>query len=182
MTQPWDRQPDETAPAWAAFQTYRDMAPGDRSISAALEASGRKAGNQRLFETWSSRHGWPSRVAAWDAHLDRLAQARIAKTVTERAERQAKLGRNLQAIAALPANELARRLEAGTLDLKALTAKELMDLSARLATAAKQGADIENLAVGDVTDRTALRVDPHLERLRALVESEAGHANGADPE
>jgi len=28
---PWERQPDETDRAWAAFRIYRDLPPGERS-------------------------------------------------------------------------------------------------------------------------------------------------------
>lgn len=177
MTQPWDREDKETGPAWEAFSTYRDLGT-ERSIAKAVEASGKSAGNTRQWEGWSSKHRWQERVRAWDTHVDQAAQAKLVKSHVERKERQARLGRNLQAVAAIPAQELARRIENGTLDTKDLTVKELMELSARLAAAAKAGSDIENLASDDVTDRTALRVDPHLDRLRALVEANEGEANG----
>jgi hypothetical protein len=135
MTNPWDRQTTETEPAWLAFSTYRDLRT-HRSIQAALKASGRKAGNKRLFEGWSSRHDWASRAAAWDVHLDQAVQARIMKERGEMAARQVRLGQSLQ--------------EKATEGLKALQSKELE--ASDVAALAKAGAQIERVAMGEPTE------------------------------
>lgn len=62
----WDRRDKESDPAWAAFQTYRDMGP-QRSIRKVADALG-KSGT--LIGQWSSRHDWPNRVKAFERWMD----------------------------------------------------------------------------------------------------------------
>lgn len=64
--EPWERQKGESAQAYEAFVTYRDMGP-DRS----LRAVGQKLGKSRqLIERWSSAWNWPERVRAYENYLD----------------------------------------------------------------------------------------------------------------
>lgn len=178
MAQPWERLDTETGPSWEAFQTYRDLPPANRSIATALSTAGKAPGNRRQWERWSSQHDWTERARAWDAYLDLRAQEVVAKRTIERKKRQADMGQQMLSVAAIPGNELARRLKEGTLDLKGLSVKELLQLQASLAASAKAGADLWNLASDDVTDRQGVRLDPHLERLRALVDAEASSREG----
>lgn len=71
--QPWDRQPEETPPAWQAFVAYRDLG-FDRSLRAAAEKIGKA---QSLLARWSTRHGWVARAQAYDTHLDQEHQKRL---------------------------------------------------------------------------------------------------------
>lgn len=61
--QPWDRQPDETAPAYAAFQAYLDLGP-DRSIRKAAQVVGK---SMTSLGGWSKTHDWVARSEAWDS-------------------------------------------------------------------------------------------------------------------
>lgn len=76
--QPWERLPAESAPAFAAFQFYRAMAPAERSLDAvgdALSKPSRSPGKApgrapgRVFR-WSREHRWVDRARAYDAHVD----------------------------------------------------------------------------------------------------------------
>lgn len=67
----WDRQPGESARAFAAFCVYRDDGAG-RSLRATVDKTGTKL---TQIGAWSRRHGWVSRVEAYDAHMARLEQA-----------------------------------------------------------------------------------------------------------
>lgn len=60
---PWARQEGETSKAYAAFCVYRDQGEGrtTRSTAEALTKS------ETLIKTWSSKHGWVARAAAWDS-------------------------------------------------------------------------------------------------------------------
>jgi len=62
---PFDRRPNETDPAWKAFQCYRNMGEG-RTLDKAREKLGRRPGYMRQLEEWSSGHEWVNRVRAWD--------------------------------------------------------------------------------------------------------------------
>jgi hypothetical protein len=115
-TEPWARQAQESAPAHAAFQTFRDLGPG-RSIRKAYErhqnsigrpASARVPGG---WTKWGWRHHWAARAAAWDEHVQREADT---ATVRHRRRVQA---RHQGAAELLAAKLIAglERLDFGTL-------------------------------------------------------------------
>jgi hypothetical protein len=84
MSQPepkaWERQPTESAQAYAAFRAYLELPPRKRSIDEAAKAVGLSRGAQEGRQrgarapsrvwVWSAQHRWIERVAAWDAHVD----------------------------------------------------------------------------------------------------------------
>ena len=83
----WDRQPGETAKAYAAFLLYRDLPPVDRSIVAAV-AQHRYLGGKasvRNWETWSSLYNWSERATEHDSDLASRRRERMAKEM-ERAQ------------------------------------------------------------------------------------------------
>jgi hypothetical protein len=84
--QPWDKLPEETSKAFAAFVIYLRMGP-TRNLRAVCEKfykSGRKAkggSNMTQISKWSQSNAWVSRAAAHDAHIamvefQELVQAR----------------------------------------------------------------------------------------------------------
>ena len=77
----WDRQPSETAKAYAAFLLYRDLPAIDRSVAAAW---GRKEGGKQ-WERWCTSHDWVNRAAEHDSDLASRRRERMAKEV-ERAQ------------------------------------------------------------------------------------------------
>lgn len=93
-TRAWDRQPGESEPAFAAFVVYRDQESGDRSIRRAAAALGK---SDTLIGQWSSRHGWPARVAAWDAERDRNFQREQEKARKAAARDHQRLARKILA-------------------------------------------------------------------------------------
>ena len=68
---PWERQPKESAKAFAAFAAYRDLGP-DRTVAKAVTILGKKTGYRRAMEEWSVRWGWVARASLWDDHQDRF--------------------------------------------------------------------------------------------------------------
>jgi len=78
----WNKQPEETPKAYAAFCIYRDLKPGERSIDTAyrqtLSDEERQKSAKRApgcWDRWSAKHKWVARVEAYDNHLDGIAQA-----------------------------------------------------------------------------------------------------------
>lgn len=77
-THPWQRQPNETPKAYAAFAVYRDLGVG-RSIDKAYaatravqrQADGKSASRRasRYWMEWSTKYHWVERVTAYDDHL-----------------------------------------------------------------------------------------------------------------
>ena len=78
---PWEKQPSETAKAYAAFLLYRDLPAVDRSVAAAW---GRKKGRKRV-ERWCTAHDWVNRAAEHDSDLASRRRERMAKEL-ERAQ------------------------------------------------------------------------------------------------
>ena len=76
----WERQPSETAKAYAAFLLYRDLPAIDRSVSAARERHQRDTkGTLRQWKGWSMRNGWVNRAAEHDSDLASRRREHTAK-------------------------------------------------------------------------------------------------------
>lgn len=122
----------------------------------------------RTLSSWSQRHDWVARAAAYDTDLQ--AQARIAQidAIREMATRQATQGQQFQAIARLLAErgeQYIRLLRAATVETideagqvirvirTELTASEVANLLRAAAALAKVGIDAERLARGEATER-----------------------------
>jgi hypothetical protein len=75
--EPWERQPSETAAAFAAFRRYRDMDAEYRSVRKLVQTypvKDRTAAKLRHLQTWSAAHHWVARALAWDEYRDRDAR------------------------------------------------------------------------------------------------------------
>ena len=80
MKKPWERQPGETAKAYAAFLLYRDSPPSDRSVPAAREGQQRdRKGTLRQWSGWAARYGWVNRAAEHDSDLASRRRERRTK-------------------------------------------------------------------------------------------------------
>ncbi len=88
----WDKQPGERDKRWEAFQIYRDMSPGERTLAKVAEVLGK---SETLMERWSAEDGWRSRVDEFDQHLDRESvqkkQVEAERAKVEMTERQTKV-------------------------------------------------------------------------------------------
>lgn len=169
--QPWNQQPGESPAAYRAFLVYRDLGP-KRSLSAALEADGRPPTSLAYWGRWSSANAWLARCAAWDAHLQKLADEANATEVTKMAKRHAQLAESLQGVVTLPLNELARRLQEGEVDMKEIPLPELLRMLRELGPVTKHAVDIERVSRGQPSDRLEVGSPAELqevERLRELV-------------
>lgn len=85
---PWDRLPDETEPAYEAFQVYLDLGL-KRSLPRAAAQVGK---NKTLLANWSSKYGWRERARQWDSAPRRaLAESfeEMARRVAEQHEEMA---------------------------------------------------------------------------------------------
>src|SRR4051812_23122875 len=92
----WDRRDDESTRAYAAFRAYLELGPGRSLDKVGIRLRGGQPGGGRgatsRIETWSSRHDWVRRAAAWDRHAaerDREAElktrgAGLARRLGER--------------------------------------------------------------------------------------------------
>ena len=93
---PWDRSPDESGRAYAAFTAYLHMPPWGRSLAKLGRSLGKST---QLLEGWSSKHAWQARVAEWDRFLEQRAQDAAVDEIQEAAKRHAQVGDLLVAVA-----------------------------------------------------------------------------------
>ena len=89
----WGQRPDEGPKPFAAFQTYRDQPPMERSLRKLASLLGRSI---QLISDWSSKYRWVERVKAWDQEQERLLQAQVAAERLAFAKRLAAVGTMMQ--------------------------------------------------------------------------------------
>ena len=149
MSEPWERQPDESAQAFRAFAAYRDLG-ATRSVTAAyVKVTGRLGarGARHWWYEWHSKYGWALRVNAWDAELDRQARQVQIDAVREMNERHITIARALF-------QRVAQRLT--TIEAGELSPQDI----ARWTEVAYK---LERLARGEATERVDV-----VERVRQL--------------
>lgn len=89
---PWERQKGESAQAFEAFATYRDMG-SDRSI----RAVGQRLDKSRTqIGKWSSAWNWQERVRAYDNDLEKQARDKAVKDRKAMVDRQIKIAMQVQ--------------------------------------------------------------------------------------
>lgn len=159
---PWERFPKESAPAFEAFATYRDMG-ADRTVRAVAATLHKSL---QLMGRWSSRWEWVERAHAWDTELDRIATETSKRFVADQAAKMTE--RHLRGALLLQRKAIEK--------INLLTARELTPANA--ARYYELAVNIERLAVGEPTSREEHQhrggvspVDP------ALVERVATDAN-----
>jgi hypothetical protein len=89
----WDRLENEPESAYRAFETYRNLPSGERTLIAAYRQHVGYPSATKSSDTWSrwfNQFGWRERAKAHDAHLDRIRERSIEKAIEEEAERQAR--------------------------------------------------------------------------------------------
>src|SRR6516164_7874165 len=111
----YERQPNESDRAFAAFCCYRDLGP-KRSLDEVGKRlyrgrSGRKRGATGRIQEWSIQWNWRERAVAWDAHLDCQTREAQEQARREMGQRHAQVALALQ--------------EKAILRLKAMSPEEL---------------------------------------------------------
>ncbi len=89
----WDRLVNEPERAYRAFECYRNLPSGERTL---IEAYRQHVGNpdavkpSDTWSRWSSQFAWRERAAAYDDHLPNLRREAYERVIEEEAERQAR--------------------------------------------------------------------------------------------
>ena len=89
---PWERQKGESAQAYEAFTTYRDMG-AERSLTKVSQALNK---TRTLLGRWSSTWNWQERVRAYDNELEKEARARAIRGRKDMTERHIKIAMQVQ--------------------------------------------------------------------------------------
>jgi hypothetical protein len=85
----WDELDGETERAYRAFETYRNLPSGERTLIEAYRQHVVNPGAAKPSDTWarwSHDYAWSERAAAYDAHRERA----IEKAIVEEAHKQAR--------------------------------------------------------------------------------------------
>ena len=129
----WERQKGENGPRWEAFQLYRDMPPGKRSLTEVAKTLGK---SDRLMQKWSSQDSWKERCEAFDRYLDAEAAAKRIEGIAQMNKRHISAAESIldKAIDGLKFIDPE--------DMKASDVAKLVDVAAKL----------ERLARGDATE------------------------------
>lgn len=177
---PWEQQPGESAQAFQAFRTYRDLGV-ERSLAKVAQKLGK---SKTLMDRWSGRWGWVKRAAAWDREDDRkfLAEQRYARKSIAR--RQAKFATSFQQkliealnsmdASKMSASDMIRWLEVTT---RIETAAASIDLESSVylaieAEKARTGKSFATLTDEERADRIAALVREAQNRLRIADEEQ----------
>src|SRR5215217_147408 len=89
----WDRLENEPDRAYRAFESYRKLPSGERTL---IEAYRQHVGNPEAakpsdtWSRWSSEFAWRERASAYDAYIDRLREKSMEKVIQQQAEEQAR--------------------------------------------------------------------------------------------
>jgi hypothetical protein len=149
---PWDRLPDETSRAFAAFREFRDRGPRRRLA----DETGRRSSSHRR---WAAKFDWRDRAARWDDHLAMIEDVERVEARREMFRTQRAAGRAAQRLAV----EALRLLDSNT--LTASDVARLLDLGTRLEREAleAQSASTFELSVDDPWDRIAAELLGHVD-------------------
>lgn len=158
---PWDQQPNETAPAFAAFRAYRDKAPNPsiRGVADELGIS------RSQLEKWSKHYGWERRVRAYMRAQDRAA------SIAHHADRKKMSDRHISISQALIAKGLERLTRLDASELKPGEAARFIQL----------GVDLEAKARGYATESLESLAEPILEAVKPILDEAEAKAPKGPP-
>jgi len=105
--QVWQRMPQESAKAYAAFSKYRDMAER-RTMARVAEMSGCSSQN---VERWARRWAWTQRTYEYDLVQEENFREQASRDRVAHRRRQIQIGQALQSVAVAGLNEWRARLE-----------------------------------------------------------------------
>ena len=175
--EPWDQQPTESAPAWEAFVTYRDMGLTRSTAKVARELGKSKT----LIDRWSGANSWQIRVSAYDKFLDREWQQEVKERKRKAARRNADMAAQAMDLVASRIGQMTKHFDFSDEDydkerpppLDVLDLRRLVESLGKLERLAL-GESTENVAVtgkdgGPVqVDYTKLTDEERIERLKHL--------------
>ena len=178
----WDRLPEESPQAYAAFRAYRDLGEG-RSFIATARALGRA---DSLVRRWATRHDWRARARAWDLVQARQDEAAIRLERDEALRRQLKDAQRMQQLAMAKLSGLVHRDPAtGELALDpSVTPRDAVAIY-------RLGLDIQREAApaagpegppGAAQDDPYLLCDPEVQALFGLARERAGQQTSSKEE
>lgn len=164
--QPWEQQDDEPNEQYEKFLKYVQMPRAERSVMASYYAwSGKTREEQpRPGGQWftdANTYKWRERALAWDREQDRLLFAKLSEKRIKSLLPIAELGASMREKAALAVRALAP-IETMTTVVNGQTVMVLKTplTPEQIVKLADTGVKLEQLAVGNPTERTHVGGDP----------------------
>jgi hypothetical protein len=118
VIEPWERQRNETAKAYAAFRLFRDLGPArsfaevtrqvhgtlndetERTTPAKRQRGRPRTKSHTVISRWAQKYDWLRRVTLWDQATDRMRMQQAAEEIRKMTERHISLAGMLQGQAA----------------------------------------------------------------------------------
>lgn len=157
--EPWERQPDESNRAFAAFKIYAEMGPATRSLRKVAAAIGSPKTTKNVGE-WSKKWNWPERARAYDNEIMRATVEEKRAAIREMNKRHIMLAQSLQkkavqALGILPEERISARtileyaVQAAELERTAMVDGLKMELDALIEAENKSKENAENTSAGE---------------------------------
>lgn len=138
--EPWERQPNESDRAFAAFKVYAEMGPAVRSFRKVAAATGSPKSRNKI-NAWAKDFSWVERARAYDNELMRVSVEERREAIREMNKRHILLAQSLQkkavqALGILPEDRIGPRtileyaIQAAGLERTALSDGLKMELDA----------------------------------------------------
>ena len=187
---PWEPMAGETAKAFEAFEYYRRLPPGERSLQRAWEDYWNRPGNalhrskKRAgkpyghWTRWMSKWRWQERALAWDAEQSEIERdQRLDRELRERAQAHAEELRQRQLMKeeARAARAVGRRILMRILQgidarqLEGMSVPELLPHIQKASVLLDVGQKLDRLFSGEPTEITRQETDTR-ETARKIVE------------
>lgn len=151
-TKIYERQSNETAGSWAAFQVFRDMV-APRQYTELARVLGKKS--TASISIWSKKFNWKARAIAWDIAVDKERRAAEIATVRSMRERQIKTSLRMQDLTSMELEKLIKHSKDNKGAL-VVTPETLIRLS-------RAGTDLERLNRGEPGEITETRENDALD-------------------
>lgn len=97
--EPWNKMRNESAKAYAAFLSYKNLPARDRSLrKACIEHYGSATSSKiRQFQHWSARNMWVDRAVAWDQYVAQEADEKELEAIKRMREQHLTVAQGLMA-------------------------------------------------------------------------------------
>jgi flagellar hook-basal body complex protein FliE len=138
MPQVWDQQPNESGKRWDAFCHYK-MQGSRRTLQATRDYLATVHGTTVQLSNVASEHDWRSRVRAWDAHLQQIADGEREDAIRDAVHRHTQSAQDVQ--------DKARQAIAA-LDIGGAVTRGAVDALWKAARALKVGVEMERVSLG----------------------------------
>ena len=158
MSEPWEKQPGETGPAFATFRKYRDMGPARSLRKLARTGNGTTTPHQpnRYHAEWSVKNKWAERVAAYDDYLEQQYRIKLESEYFAELEDYRRQSSEMGRAGVLAAKKMLEKINAALdkMDPETIDARHIPTWIRAMADAMQKSNEVwaQSLALDKVTE------------------------------